>query len=413
MTKITQTDFHALVVDAYGHLYDLVYLRSHALLDIIVPDLTLSAKQRGWELHRLLLDATEELKPPPQAPAFSRHWRRYELMGLRYVKALDPQAVAEELSISRRHFYREHKIALEAIGDILWRRYGETTRSAGADGSALGSPDEPPAELGRLELLRLEAARLGQARRLSHLPQVVAKARPLLQSLLERNAVTLDIVLPDDMPWIAVDERLLRQVLLGLMSYLVGSLCDVTLRLDVVVADAVMDLRLRIQPPAAAPILTSGDAQERIGTFREMLTMGEGELRVIYDETYAFGFDLVLPIPDRIVLVVDDNEDVLALFQRYLKPYDFRVVTANNADRALDLATRLQPYAMTVDLMMPEGDGWDLIQMLLNQPQTQSIPIIVCSVLNQKELALSLGATAFLSKPVTEQTLLAALQALA
>jgi CheY-like chemotaxis protein len=144
-----------------------------------------------------------------------------------------------------------------------------------------------------------------------------------------------------------------------------------------------------------------------------MLTMGEGALRVVCDETYAFGFDLVLPVSDRIVLVVDDNEDVLALFQRCLKPYDFRVVTANNADRALDLATRLQPYAMTVDLMMPDGDGWDLIQTLLNQPQTQSIPIIVCSVLNQKELALSLGATAFLDKPVTEQALLAALQALA
>ena len=61
---------------------------------------------------------------------------------------------------------------------------------------------------------------------------------------------------------------------------------------------------------------------------------------------------------------------------------------------------------------MPRQDGWDVLQVLLNQPETRHIPILVCSVLRQKELALSMGATAFLEKPVTEQVLLAALAAL-
>jgi CheY-like chemotaxis protein len=112
------------------------------------------------------------------------------------------------------------------------------------------------------------------------------------------------------------------------------------------------------------------------------------------------------------VLVVDDNEDVLELFQRYLVPHQYRVVTAKAVQEGLDLAIRLQPDTITLDLMMPEQDGWDLLQALLNRPDTRHIPIIVCSVLKQKELALSLGATAFLKKPVTELQLLSALQAL-
>jgi CheY-like chemotaxis protein len=62
--------------------------------------------------------------------------------------------------------------------------------------------------------------------------------------------------------------------------------------------------------------------------------------------------------------------------------------------------------------MIPDRDGWDLLQVLLNQPDTQHIPIIICSVLKQKELALSLGATAFLEKPISEQSLLSVLTAL-
>jgi adenylate cyclase len=60
-------------------------------------------------------------------------------------------------------------------------------------------------------------------------------------------------------------------------------------------------------------------------------------------------------------------------------------------------------------VMMPERDGWDLLQALRHNPATYDIPVIICSVLRQHELALALGAAAYLSKPISEHSLLQAL----
>jgi CheY-like chemotaxis protein len=85
-------------------------------------------------------------------------------------------------------------------------------------------------------------------------------------------------------------------------------------------------------------------------------------------------------------------------------------VTTQAPEKTVELVQQLQPYAVIIDLMMPEIDGWDLLQTLLNNPKIADIPIIVCSVLKQKDLALSIGATAYLPKPISEQSLLAVLE---
>jgi CheY-like chemotaxis protein len=122
---------------------------------------------------------------------------------------------------------------------------------------------------------------------------------------------------------------------------------------------------------------------------------------------------LELPLEyDQTVLVADDNEDTLTLFKRYLTPNRYRVITTTSTQSAIELARTVKPDVVIVDLMMPERDGWDLLQSLSNLPATSHIPIVICSVLKQKELALSLGASAYLPKPFTEQALLSVLETL-
>jgi CheY-like chemotaxis protein len=119
----------------------------------------------------------------------------------------------------------------------------------------------------------------------------------------------------------------------------------------------------------------------------------------------------VFASPPTVVLVIDDNPDIHDLFRRSLSGHGYHLVAARTANEALAVIRDLEPDVITIDLMMPEQDGLSLLERIRNQPQTENTPVIVCSVLEERELALSLGADCFLSKPVTQENLLAALRA--
>jgi CheY-like chemotaxis protein len=120
---------------------------------------------------------------------------------------------------------------------------------------------------------------------------------------------------------------------------------------------------------------------------------------------------LVLPTAgSATILVVDDNEDLVALFQRFLGGRRINVLGATTGAEALATAVKHVPQAIIVDVMMPHQDGWDVLQMLQNIPATRPIPVIICSVLNEPELALALGASDYLTKPVSQAALLSVLR---
>jgi len=396
------------VADAYEHLYDIVYLRTHPLAELLVPDKTLSRKERAWQLHHILIDTIEELDPGPQTPIFSREWRRYRLMVLRCTEGLDSQTVADQLAISRRHYYREYKAAIEAIASIMWDRYVVHPPAPQQADLTI----EEQTSLSRMELLRLEAARLAQARRYARVDDVLEGALSLLQEILYQRRLDIRQSLPAMLPGTSIDQSLLRQMLLGILGYLIERAKQATLWLTAHVEESAICLSMRVEPTAVIQTMEQDEIEETLSTFEELATLSNARILPMHTGQSIVGFDVQLPIAERTVLVVDDNQDVLELFRRYLSSHHYCVATAQTAQEALDIARQLQPHAITLDLMMPDQDGWDLLQVLLNQPDTRHIPIIVCSVLRQKSLALSLGATAFLEKPVTEQSLLLALEAL-
>lgn len=406
---LSKTEFTQQLTDAYGHLYDILYLRTHPLVDILVPDPTLSRKEKAWRMHHILLNIIDELKPGSQAPVFSRQWRRHRLMVLRYVKALEPQVVADQLAVSRRHYYREHSIILQAVADILWSRYVDVSDTSQP---STAQAVEEQASGSSLELLRLEAARMAQAGRYARVDDVVEGALALLQEILHQQELDIDLAFPESLPSVAIDQNLLRQLLLGILGYLIEGANQAVIRLVAQIEEAAVHLSVQVKPAEALRPTSQIEVQERLSTFEEMATLSDTHVEPIHTGQAVVGFDMRLPIAQRTVLVVDDNEDVLELFQRYLSAHHYHVVTTQLAREARELAHRLQPDAITLDLMIPDQDGWELMQVLLNQSDTQHIPIIVCSVLKQKELALSLGATAFLEKPITEQALLSVLKAL-
>jgi len=114
----------------------------------------------------------------------------------------------------------------------------------------------------------------------------------------------------------------------------------------------------------------------------------------------------------RLVLSVDDDEGVITLFRRYLSKRGYRVIGLTDSRVVVEKARQLKPLAITLDVMMPNKDGWQVIQELKADPDTRHIPVIMCTIVSEKEYGLSMGAADYLVKPILEDELVAALERL-
>ncbi|WP_019569205.1 ammonium transporter [Thioalkalivibrio sp. ALE11] len=112
---------------------------------------------------------------------------------------------------------------------------------------------------------------------------------------------------------------------------------------------------------------------------------------------------------DRRVLVVDDDPMARDLIRRFLEREGFRPVVARDGEEALRLAVRLRPRAITLDVMMPGMDGWEVLRQLKAAPETADIPVVMLTMVDEPELGNVLGAADFLTKPIARQELATAL----
>jgi CheY-like chemotaxis protein len=119
-----------------------------------------------------------------------------------------------------------------------------------------------------------------------------------------------------------------------------------------------------------------------------------------------------IPKGKRIVLAIDDDPQVIGLYERYLSPQGYYVLPLTDPLKAKEKVLALQPYAITLDVMMPNRDGWSILADLKSDPATRDCPVILCSIVDQANKGFSLGAADYLVKPILEEDLVAALSRL-
>ena len=118
----------------------------------------------------------------------------------------------------------------------------------------------------------------------------------------------------------------------------------------------------------------------------------------------------IQPEPDRVVLCIDDDPDVIYLLQENLAEAGYRVVGATSGAEGLRQARELHPLAITLDLLMPHRDGWQVLHDLKADTATRDLPVIVLSIVDNKNLGYRLGAFDYLLKPFDREAILAALR---
>jgi CheY-like chemotaxis protein len=112
----------------------------------------------------------------------------------------------------------------------------------------------------------------------------------------------------------------------------------------------------------------------------------------------------------KLIMCIDDDPGVITLYKRYLEKQGYQVIGVIDPTQAVTEAKRLRPYAITLDVLMPNKDGWDVLADLKKTPDLNTTPILVCSIIQDKTRGFSLGAADYLVKPITEDELLRALE---
>ncbi len=110
------------------------------------------------------------------------------------------------------------------------------------------------------------------------------------------------------------------------------------------------------------------------------------------------------------ILVIDDDPTVRDLMARFLRKEGFDVVTADDGQTGLQLAREVRPAAITLDVMMAGTDGWSVLTSLKADPEVADIPVVMLTMVNEKNMGYALGASEYLLKPINRERLIQVLQ---
>jgi len=379
--------FETEVQDALRHMYDSRYLPPERLCAC------LRLEQRSNEvLCDALLAQIAALEPSQDAPGDSPDRAIYEVLALRYLHNLTQETTAERLGMTPRHLRRKQREAVGVLAHRIWERRGEDQR----EGSGLASDWQTQV---RDELRALETTTASSE---SDVVQVLRSLAPIAEALSRGSGVqvTLGETEPDMV--VRMPAAALRQVLIASLSRLVHC-----------ATSGAVDISARRQGPRVTVTLCARPAiplvAEDFALARQVTEQYGGQAHVLLsDASSALSLSLE-PAGTLQVLVVDDNESLVHFYRRFCAGTRYAIEHLSEGRDLIERVGQIAPDMVVLDVMMPEVDGWELLSLLHANESTLDIPVLVCSVVKEPGLALSLGASHCVSKPIGRQAFIAAL----
>jgi signal transduction histidine kinase/CheY-like chemotaxis protein/ligand-binding sensor domain-containing protein/protocatechuate 3,4-dioxygenase beta subunit len=304
-----------------------------------------------------------------------------------------------------------------------------------------------------LDLSKVEAGKMELHLETFNVAQLIADVRDTIQPLVAKKANRLIVDCPADIGSMSADLTKVRQALLNLLSNANKFTEMGTIRLTASRASlnsepstlsfAISDTGIGMTAEQVSRLfqaftqVDSSTARKYGGTglglaitrqFCELMggrvevqsEPGKGStftLRLPSEVAKAKSLDAAISSPATAatsngpcVLVIDDDSNVHRLIERTLKDEGYSLRFASNARDGLRLARELRPSAITLDVMMPETDGWTVLSSLKSDPELASIPVIMVTIVGDKELGFALGASEYLIKPIDRNQLVLVLK---
>jgi len=301
-----------------------------------------------------------------------------------------------------------------------------------------------------LDMSKIEAGKMDLTFEEVALQPMIDGALSVARALIKDRPIELRVEVPEELPTVWADAQRVRQVLLNLLSnaekftergyielrveagpeFVTIHVADTGIGID---PEAQKRLFIPFQQVDASTTRRAGGTGLGLAISRSFVEMHGGKIWLQSEPGKGSTFSFTLPVyrsqlrqegeaqevhldpGKKVVLAIDDDAGVITLLKRYLEHDGYQVVGVTQSRLALDMARRLgsRLNAITLDVVMPSPDGWQVLRSLKEDPLTRDIPVILCSIVEGLEQGLSLGAAACLQKPVTRDDLLEALRRVA
>jgi CheY-like chemotaxis protein len=390
-------EFSTQIRQALENLHDFARLQSLPLVTALSGH-GQTTEQTVRQIRTDLMDAVERLKPPGSLPPRAKERRPYAIVYGRYVQGMGTTELIEELAISVRQLRREQKRALKTVVDLLWDQFANAVAEGVQADSQLHQATD------RREVASAEVDQLissAQHETLALLP-LARSLWELLKSVSTQHRAVCQDRLPDTLPSVRANRVVLRQGLLGVLSYAIHRAGEG----EIVLEGAEDSHGVVLSVRATGRVLDAPRAGVSLEISRKLIASSGGTLEIT-DHPDAWVARISLPVAEVFsILVMDDNAGLISLFRRYLTGHHYSVSEAHSAQEAIEQAQQVDLKLIILDIMMPDQDGWEILQELRKTAETAQIPIMICSVMNEPELAFSLGASDYITKPVSQAGLL-------
>jgi signal transduction histidine kinase/CheY-like chemotaxis protein len=299
-----------------------------------------------------------------------------------------------------------------------------------------------------LDISKIEAGKMALIFEPVDLQQIISGVMSTAAALVRDKPIKLEQEVALNLPIIRADGTRVRQVILNLLSNAAKFTEEgqITLRAwtdEDHITISVEDTGIGIPPKHQTTIFEefrqvdasttrrTGGTGLGLAISRHFVEMHGGRIWVESEPDVGSTFTFTLPItgpglvaeseltdltidPSRkLILAVEDDEGAIAIYKRYLEKHGYQVVGLNQGEQAVRWALELSPYAIILDVLLPDRDGWAVLEELKNSREAHQIPVIICTIIDREEArGLSLGAADYLVKPVLEEDLVQSLQRL-
>ena len=306
---------------------------------------------------------------------------------------------AERLNLSLSSIQRMQREAVHGLARALWEHRGGEGALQGNKQQAQASlaPDWPSQT--KLELASLRASAPDAV---SEVSQIVASVLDIAGVLITNPdvVVTEEFIQPDLTT--AVHPVVLRQILIAAIRRLGQHAVPGQVTVYAGFEDGSPKITITGAIDGNAG-LNENDLTENI------LTPEDVSVEARLEGDYAFVWIKAPSTGTVTVLIVDDNPDVVHFYRRSTTGTRYRIAHIPRGQELFEAIEEFTPSIIVLDVMLPDVDGWELLMRLHETLSTRSIPVMVCSVVQEKDLAISLGAALYLTKPVRGREFIQAL----